>query len=340
MKAFSRFLLLRTLSLIPTIFGVLVITFILSHVVPGNPALVIIGPENISKNTLAVAEQEMGLNKPLYVQFYIFIVNLLHGNLGYSYIQDHSVNYMIAQRFPASLELAIATLLIGIPTAVILGIFAALRANKPADHASRVFSLLGISMPVFWIGIMLILIFYTYLHIAPAPLGQLGPLANNPPRITGMIILDSFLTGESGNFLDAIWHIILPAVALSFAGIATISRVTRSSMLEVLGKDYMRTVFAIGLPRNVIVNKYALRNALLPTITVAAIQAGALMGGVVLTETVFSWQGLGLYAVNSIYNLDYPSIMGVVLISALLFVVFNFIADVLYAYVDPRVSLS
>lgn len=339
MKAFGRFLILRALSIIPTIFGVLVLTFIISHVIPGNPAIVVIGPSNLGNKTLLLhIETEMGLNQPLSTQFYDYIIQLLHGNLGYSWIQQNYVAYEIGHYFPASMELAIAAMVIGLPIAIFIGIFAALRANKPADHASRVVSLLGVSMPVFWLGFLEILVFYVYLGWAPAPLGQLGVLANNPPRITGMIILDSLLSGQFNNFVSGIAHIILPAIALSFAVIATLSRVTRSSMLEVLGKDYMRTVFAIGLPRRVIVNKYALRNALLPAITVAAIQIGALMGGVVLTETVFSWQGLGLYAFHSISNKDYPSIMGVVLVAAGLFTIVNFIADILYAYIDPRVS--
>lgn len=341
MKAFSRFLLLRTLSIIPTIFGVLVVTFILSHVVPGNPAIIVIGPSNLENKTqLLQMEKEMGLNQPLLTQFYDYIYQLLRGNLGFSYIQQKYVSYLIGQYLPASMELAITALVIGLPLAISIGIYAALRVNKPADHASRVGSLLGVSMPVFWVGYIMIFIFYTVLRIAPAPLGQLGVLNNNPPRITGMIILDSLLSGQFGNFASGISHILLPAIVLSFAVIAVLSRVTRSSMLEVLSKDYMRTVFAIGLPRRVMVNKYALRNALLPAITVAAIQMGALMGGVVLTETVFSWQGLGLYAFNSISNKDYPSIMGVVLVSAALFALANLVADLLYAYIDPRVTFK
>ena len=339
MKGFKRYLIFRVLSIIPTIFGVIVITFILSHVVPGNPALVLLGPE-INGPELKVLEQEMGLNQPLYIQFYIYIIQLLHGNLGYSYVLGQSTNYEIAQRFPASLALAIASLVISLPTAVTLGVFSSLRANKASDHTIRFVSLAGLSMPVFWFGIVLIIIFYSILGVAPTPIGQLSNSLTPPPRITGMVILDSLLTFHFADFVNSAWHIILPAFALSLAGIAVIARIVRSSMLDVLGKDYMRTVFAIGLPRNIIVNKYALRNALLPAITVAAIQAGALMSGVVLTETVFSWPGLGLLAVNAIDSTDYPIIMGVVLVSGLLFILFNFIADVLYAYVDPRISLS
>lgn len=337
MKGFRKYLIFRILSIIPTFFGVLTITFILTHVVPGNPALVVIGPE-VNKQELLILEREMGLNKPLYVQFFIYLIQLFHGNFGYSWILSHSVDYELGQRFPASFELAIASLIISLPTAVVLGVFSALRANKTADHTVRFVSLAGISMPVFWFGIVLIVIFYTTLGIAPTPVGQLSNSLNPPPRLTGMTIVDSLFTLRIADLGNAIWHIILPAFALSLVGIGVIGRIVRSSMLDVLGKDYMRTVFAIGLPRNVIVNKYALRNALLPAITVAAIQAGALMSGVVLTETVFSWQGMGLLAVNAIDSSDYPIIMGVVLISGLLFILFNFIADILYAYVDPRIT--
>ncbi len=338
MNSFQKFIIYRVLTLIPTIFGVIIITFLLSRVVPGNPALILIGPE-VNKQELLVLENELGLNKPLWVQFFIYLNQLVHFNLGYSYILGQSVNYEISQRFPVSFELALASLVIAIPVAIMSGIYAALRANKSGDHATRVFSLLGISMPVFWVDIVLILVFYTYLGVAPAPYGEISIGLTPPIRITGMYILDSLLTFNFTDFLNTFWHIILPAVGLSLAGIATISRVVRSSMLDVLNRDFMRTAFAIGLPRKVIINKYALRNAMLPAITVAAIQAGALMSGVVLTETVFSWQGLGLYAVQAIDQLDYPSVMAVVLISGILFAFFNFVADLLYAYVDPRVRL-
>ncbi len=334
----SKFLILRTISLIPTIFGVIIVTFILSRIVPGNPALILIGPE-VNGTELKVIEAELGLNKPLYVQFFIYLWQLLHFNLGYSYLLGQSVNYEVALRFPASLELGLASMIISVPIAIVSGVYAALRANKAGDHASRVLSLLGISMPVFWIEIVMILIFYTYLGIAPAPFGQLSPTLTPPARITGMEILDSLLELNFTDFFNALWHIILPAVGLSLASIATLSRVIRSSMLDVLNRDFMRTSVAIGLPKKVIVNKYALRNALLPGITVAAIQAGAIISGVVLTETVFSWQGLGLFAVQAIDQLDYPSVMAVVLISGLLFAFFNFLADIIYAWVDPRVRL-
>ena len=334
----SKFLILRTLSLIPTIFGIILVTFILSRIVPGNPALILIGPE-VNGTELKVLEAELGLNKPLYVQFFIYLWQLIHFNLGYSYLLGQSVNYEVALRFPASLELGLASMIISLPIAVVTGIYAALRVNRAGDHASRVLSLLGISMPVFWIEIVMILIFYTYLGIAPAPFGQLSSNLTPPVRITGMEILDSLLELNFVDFFNATWHIILPAVGLSLASIATLSRVIRSSMLDVLNRDFMRTSVAIGLPKRVIVNKYALRNALLPGITVAAIQAGAIISGVVLTETVFSWQGLGLYAVQAIDQLDYPSVMAVVLISGLLFAFFNFLADIIYAWVDPRVRL-
>lgn len=338
MNSLTKFFIFRILSLIPTIFGVLVITFILSHVVPGNPARILVGPE-FNQSEYLIIKKELGLDQPLYVQFYIYLSQIAHLNLGYSFIQGQSVNSLISQRFPASLELALASLFVSIPLAIVTGIFASLRANKAGDHASRVGSLLGISMPVFWIEMVMILVFFTYLGWAPAPDGQLAITMVNPPNYTGMIILDSLLSFNMPALFNSIWHIILPAVGLALAGIAAISRVLRSSMLDVLNKDYMRTAFAIGFPKNVLINKYALRNALLPAITVGAIQAGALIGGVVLTESVFSWQGMGLLAYNAILQLDYPTVMGVVFVSAILFTLVNFAADILYAYIDPRVRL-
>ena len=327
------------MTLIPTIIGVIVLTFLLSHIIPGNPALILIGPE-VNGRELKIAEAELGLNKPLYDQFLVYVTNLLHFNLGYSYILGHSVNYEIGQRFPASFELALAAMVIGVPIAIFSGIYAAIRSNKAGDHATRVLTLLGVSMPVFWIEIIMIIVFYTDLGIAPAPYGQLSNSLTPPVPITGMIVLDSLLRGNFQDFINSFSHLVLPAVGLSLAIIAVISRVTRSSMLEVLNKDYMRTAFAIGLPRNTLLNRYALKNALLPAITVTAIQAGALMSGVVLTESVFSWEGLGLLAVSAIDQLDYPVVMAVVLVSAFLFVLVNLLADILYAYIDPRVRLG
>ncbi len=338
MKNFYKFFIFRTISLVPTVFGVIILVFILSHVIPGSPALRLLG-DQYNAQELQTIQAELGLNHPLYIQFEQYLWQLIHFNLGYSIMVGYSVNYEIGQRAPASFDLAIFAMLIGVPIALFTGVNAALRVNRAGDHASRVASLLGVSMPVFWIDIILILVFYVYLHIAPYPVGQISfALAPTVHQLTGSVILDSLLTLNLSALGSSLWHIMLPAIGLSFAVIATISRVVRSSMLDVLNKDYMRTAFAIGLPRNVLINKYALKNALLPAITVAAIQAGALMGGVVLTESMFSWPGLGSYAVTAIESQDYPSVMGVVLVAALLFVVINFIADIVYAYIDPRVK--
>ena len=338
MNGFQKYLILRVLSLIPTIFGVVVITFILSHVIPGNPALIVVGPEP-NPAEIKIAEAEMGLNLPIWQQFFVYVSQLAHFNFGYSYILDNPVSYEVGQHFPATIELALASLIISVPLAIVSGVYASLRPNKLGDHAVRVLSLLGLSIPVFFLGTVMILVFYVDLGIFPAPLGQIGTQFTPPIHITGLYILDSLLTFNFPVFVNALWHIVLPALALALGGIAALSRVLRSSMLEVLNKDYMRTVFAIGLPRKIIIRKYAFRNALLPSITVAAVQTGALMSGVVLTETVFSWPGLGLLSFDSILMLDYPTIMAVILISGILFALFNFVADILYAYIDPRVGL-
>ncbi len=339
MKGFYRFLVLRAVALVPTILGLIILTFFISHVIPGNPAIILGGPEVVTNpQELHVLEAELGLNRPLYVQFYIYLAQLVHFNLGYSFVQGQYISQEIGSRFPASIELAFASMIIGVPIGIYVGIFAALRANRAGDHGVRIASLLGISMPVFFIDVLLIIVFFSYLHIAPPPFGQLSPQLNYPPTITGFVILDSLISGNIIDFANSVWHIVLPAVGLSFAIIALLARVMRASMLDVVNKDYMRTAFAIGLPRDVLINKYALRNALLPTITVTAIQMGALMGGVVLTETIFSWPGLGLYTYNSILSLDYPSIMAVTIVSGIVFVLVNFLADILYGVVDPRVK--
>lgn len=339
MKGFTKFLIQRLISLVPTILGLIILTFFLSHVIPGNPALILGGQEVVENPTeLHALEAELGLTKPLYVQFWIYLTQLAHFNLGYDYFQGQYIGHEIAMRLPVSIELAIATMLIGLPIAIISGIFAALRTNKPADHAARVGTLVGISMPVYWIGLILIIVFYEYLHIAPAPFGQLSPFVKPPTPITGFVILDSLIEGNISALASSLWHIILPVMALSFAVIGTVSRIMRSSLLEVINKDYMRTAFAIGYPRNILINKYAMRNALLPVLTVVAIQVGGLMGGVVLTETIFSWPGLGLYTYDAIYNLDYGAIMAVVIVSGFLYVIVNLLADIMYGVIDPRVK--
>lgn len=339
MKGFRKFLVLRVVSLVPTIFGLILLTFFLTHIIPGNPAIILGGPEVVSNPAeLKVLEAELGLNKPLYIQFIIYMVQLLHFNLGYSFIQGQYISYEIGARFPPTIELAVAAMIIGVPIGIYAGIFAALRANQVGDHAVRITSLLGISMPVFFLDLLLIIVFFSDLHVAPSPFGQLSPQLSYPRTITGFVIIDSLLTGNITDFANSLWHIVLPAVGLSFAVIAVLARVMRSSVLDVVNKDYMRTAFAIGLPRNILIRKYALRNALLPTITVTAIQMGALMGGVVLTETIFSWPGLGLYTYNSILSLDYPSIMAVAILSGVVFVLINFLADILYGVADPRVK--
>lgn len=335
--AFGRYMGYRVLASIPTILGLILLVFVISHMIPGNPALTVLGPER-NRQELLVLEQEMGLNKPLYIQFYDYIAGLAHGSLGYSYTLAQPVSSLIGSRFPISAELAIASIAIGFPIALYVGLWTALRVNRPEDHAVRVTSLIGIAMPVFWVGIELIILFYTHLHLLPAS-GQLNPLLNPPTHITGMYILDSALTGNGPDLLSSIRHIILPAVVLAIYTIAFISRIVRSGMLDVLGTDHVRTAAAIGLPRRIIVNKYALRNALLPVITVGALIVAGLIAGVVLTETVFGWIGLGYLVYQAILNSDYPLVMGVVIVSGLLFVVANFLADILYAIIDPRVTL-
>lgn len=335
--AFARYMGYRVLQSIPTILGLIVLAFVISHLIPGNPAFTVIG-QQIDPQELRIIEQEMGLNKPLYIQFYDYIAGLAHGNLGYAYTLSQPVSSLIASRFPISFELAFASMLIGFPIAFFLGLWTALRVNRPEDHAVRVSSLLGISMPVFWTGTMLILVFYVLLKVLPAS-GQLDPLLTPPTHISGMYILDSALQGNFADLVSSLSHIVLPAVALAIFIIAFISRILRSGMLDVLGTDHIRTAAAIGLPRNVIVNKYALRNALLPVITVSALIVAGLIAGVVLTESVFGWIGLGYLVYQGILNSDYPLVMGVVLMSGLLFVVANIVVDVLYAIVDPRITL-
>jgi peptide/nickel transport system permease protein len=279
------------------------------------------------------------LNDPLLSQFAFYLTQLLHFDLGTSPIDGSPILSNIAAYLPNTIELALVSIvmdaLIGIP----LGVYAAAHAGKRKDDVVRVLTLLGSSTPPFLIALIFLLVFFFGLRIAPSG-GQLSVLIDSPPRVTGMMLVDSLLALRLDAFVDALWHIILPALALSLTTFGLIARLTRTSMLEVLGQDYVRTARAKGLEESVVINRHALRNALIPTVTVLGLLLGDLLSGTIVVETVFSWPGIGRYATTSVSNADFPAIMGVTIVFTLAVVISNLLADITYAVLDPRIRLE
>jgi peptide/nickel transport system permease protein len=279
--------------------------------------------------------ESMGLDKPIFVQYGLFLKDAIRGDLGDSIVTGRPVTTELMVRLPATFELAAFAMLIAILVGVPVGVISAVRQYSLLDKTTSVLALTGISMPIFWLAMILVVIFGVNLELLPFP-GRLDP-TTGISAITGLVLVDSLLTLNFAGFWDGLLHLIMPALALGTIPMAVIMRMTRSSMLEVMHEDYVRTARAKGVVPWRVVSKHALRNAMLPTITVIGLQVGLLMGGAIITETIFSWPGIGLYAYNSISTRDYASIQGVVLYGALLFVLVNLIVDVLYAILDPRV---
>ena len=333
MKYFIR----RVLYAIPVLILVSLLIFIMTRIMPGDPARMYAG-EQAPESTVEQIREEMGLNKSLPEQFVIYMSDLLRGDFGYAWHTEHEVIDDFAARFPATLELAICSLLLAVVIGVPLGILSATHKNSIVDHFSRLFSLAGASMPVFWLGLMLVLVFYVKLGISPAPMGRIGNGLNDPTHITGLFILDSMLTGDTAALKSSLSQIALPAVTLSLASMTVITRMTRSSMLEVLGLDYVRTARAKGLKERVVIYRHAFSNTLIPLLTVLGSQFGLLLGYTVVVETIFAWPGIGSYVTDSILITDYAPIQAFALLSAVLYLVINLVLDLLYTVVDPRVK--
>lgn len=337
MKAW-RYILKRLILLIPVLIGVSILTFTISHLIPVDPVTLAMGP----RGTPEMAQKlraKWGLDKPVPIQYLIYVKGLLKGDFGASLYTNRPVSRDLKLYFPATIELTTASLLLCLIIGIPLGIIAAVKKDTLIDHITRVFSIIGVSMPYYWLGLLLLLILYFKLGIIPGG-GRISPGVPLPEHITGLYILDSLLTGNMVALKDCIMHIITPAFCLGFAIMGVISRMTRSSMLNVLGEDYIRTAEAKGLSRNKVVYQHALRNAVLPVITISGVLYGQLMAGAILTEMIFSWPGMGLYTVNSIMHLDFQPIMGFTIIVAVFYVTINLIVDILYVLFDPRIRLQ
>ena len=333
-----RLIARRLLLLIPVLIGISVLTFVLSHVVPGDPARLIAGPHAGTAQVQAT-RRAFGLDRPLWVQYGSYMAGLLHGDMGVALHTQRPVATDLRAFLPATVELSLAAMVLAILLGVPLGTLAAVQRNRALDHLTRVLALGGVSMPIFWIGLLAQLVLYYALGLFPSD-GRLDVGLAPPPTITGLYTVDALLTGHFSIFVNALWHLALPAVVLSFGAAAVIMRMTRSSLLEVLGRQYIRTAKAKGLGYWHVVLRHGLRNALLPTITVLGLQFGYLLGGTVLVEYIFSWPGIGLYTAQSITSSDYSAIMGVTVLIAVMYVLVNLVVDLCYAAIDPRIRLG
>ena len=331
----ARYILRRILLLFPILFGVSLAVFLVMHLFTVDPAEIILG-QHATPEQVAVVREELGLNKPIYVQFVDYISRAVRGDLGQSVITKTSITEELMKRFPATAELAVLAICLASVLGISLGVVSAVRQNSIFDYGAMVAALLGVSMPIFWLGLMMIILFSVTLGWLPAS-GRIA-IGFKPEEITGLYLVDSLLTGDMESFWNAFKHLVMPAIALGAYSTAIIARMTRATMLETIRQDYVRTARAKGLREPVVVVKHALRNALIPIVTVIGLQMGALLGGAVLTETVFSWPGIGSYIVDGIMVSDYPRVQGAVLLIATIFVLANLIVDVLYCYLDPRIQ--
>lgn len=330
------FVIRRLVYMIPSLFGIVVITFFLSRVLPGDPALMIAGEQALPEVVDRIRGQ-YGFDQPLYMQFIDYIGQLFRGDFGFAWHTGHAVADDFAARFPATVELTLASMAVAMIIAIPVGVLAASRKNSLIDHTSRVLSLLGSSLPIFWLGLLLISLFYTKLGWLPAPMGRISDSINPPTSITGLYVVDSLLSGDMVALKDSLLHLLLPALCLSTGTMAIVVRMVRSSMMEVLQQDFMRTARAKGLSERAVVYRHGLINSFIPTLTVLGLQFGYLLGGAVITETIFAWPGIGNYVTESILAADYSPIQAMTLLSAVLYGLLNLIVDVLYGVLDPRV---
>lgn len=356
-----QYLIRRLLMLLPVMLGILLVTFVIARLVPGDPCYVMLG-EKATPEKCALFKERFGLNAPIPTQFVRYVANLAQGDFGTSIKDRRAITDIIAERLPMTMELTFFAMLFAATFGILLGVFSALNRNTWIDVVTMVFANIGVSMPVFWLGLELAYIFALLLKGTPffippssrfSPGISLIPLATTWnlqdlegfPRfllnlVSNSAIINGILTGNLDLLRDTLWHLILPSVAVGTISMAVIARMTRSSLLEVLGQDYIRTARAKGLIERMVITKHALRNALIPIVTIIGIQTGSLLGGAVLTETIFSLPGVGSRMVEGILSRDYPIVQGFAVVIALVFVITNLIVDVSYAYLDPRIRME
>ncbi len=327
----------RLLLMIPMAIGITLLLFIMTHIVPSNPLAVILTEKSMEdKNAVQAATEKWGLDKPLPEQYLIYINNLLHGDLGTSFKTKNPVSLDIKTFLPATVELSIGSFIFAILLGLPLGIISAVKSGKFIDQFTRIVSLLGASMPPFWSGLLVLFVFYYKLGWAPGP-GRINSRITAPVPVTGLMVFDSISQGNMPALWSALSHLILPSIILGWFTLALVARITRSSMLEILSQDFIRTARAKGLPERMVVLRHAFRNALIPLVTLVGLAFAGLMSGAIMTETIFSWPGIGRYAVEAAANLDYPAITGTTLMIAIIYMLVNIFVDALYSIIDPRI---
>ena len=331
-----RFLLKRLALTIPTFLALMFITFVMIRLVPGDPIEVRRGERGISPERLEQLRHEMGLDQPIWKQFGDYVWAILHGDFGTSLVSRTPILHEFATLFPATLELTFCAMVFAIVLGVPAGVFAASRRGGVYDQSVMGLALTGYSMPIFWWGLILILVMSNTLHLTPVS-GRVDLIKFYYEPVTNFMLIDSLLSGQKGAFWDAVHHLILPTIVLGTVPLAVIARMTRSSMLEVLEEDYVRTARAKGLSAFRVVGVHALRNALIPVVTVIGLQIGGLLAGAVLTETIFSWPGVGKWLVESIGRRDYPALQGGIMLISTVVIAVNLIVDLLYGLINPRI---
>lgn len=336
----GRYIARRLVLMIVAALGVTLISFVLSHAVPADPIVSNLGQIASQRPEIVKAFREKwGLDRPLYIQYLTFVTNLARGEMGTSINTRRAITKDLALFMPATIELATAAVFFALVLGLPLGIFAATRRDGPIDHLARLVSLIGVSIPIFWLATVSLVLFYATLHWTVGP-ARLGPQIERPDFVTGFYTVDSLIAGDIETFRDALSHLLLPGLVLASSIMGLITRVTRTSMLEVLSQDYTRTARAKGVREIVVVARHALRNAMIPTVTVLGLAYGGLLSGAVMTETIFAWPGLGRYAFNAVVTNDFPAIMAVTFVIGIMYVIVNLVVDLLYGWLDPRIHYA
>ncbi len=333
----GRYILRRLLQLVPVLLGISLLVFAFLHLIPGDPAVTMLG-DRATPAALEVLRERMGLNEPLPLQYLTFLGNLLKFDLGTSIFTGVPIVEEIRTKWPATFELSIVAMLIALIIGIPAGVMAAVRKNSLVDNLMMSGSLLGVSMPVYWLGLLLVYLFAVNLQWLP-PSGRIGiNVGYDFEPITGFFIFDALIQGNFKALSDVLSHLLLPAITLSTIPLAIIARITRSAMLEVLSQDYIRTARSKGLKEFLVIGKHALKNAMLPVVTIVGLEFGTLLGGAILTETIFSWPGIGSWIYGGILQRDYPIVQGGVVFVAFVFVLINLLVDISYAFLDPRIQ--
>ena len=329
----------RLLTVVPALIGVVLVSFLLTRILPGDTASYFAGPA-ATPQAIAEVRKQLGLDKPLPEQLYLYVRDLSHGNLGQSLTTGQPVLSDLASRLPASAELTLFGLILAVIIAVPLGVVAAIRQGSMIDHACRVVATAGVSLPVFFTGLILVYVFYFILKIAPAPLGRLDVFATAPPTVTGFYLIDSLIARDWQTFRASLTQILLPGITLAIFSLAPIARITRASMLAVLASEFIRTARAAGLSSKTVIITYAFRNAMLPVVTTLGMVFSFLLGANVLVEKVFAWPGVGSYAVEALIASDFAPVQGFVLAMAILYIFLNLTIDLAYGLIDPRLRIG